>query len=152
MNLALERSSVGLGLRKIAQWITYDDFTDSGSTTGTLTMTKQLPAGAFYVGCKASVKTGFTGDTSAVMTVGKTSGEDEFSDGTSLNVYTAAEVGQEGEAPLEFLNSAASVYLVVTTATDFTLVTAGKMLLELFYLSTNPEISESYPLQIDESI
>ncbi len=152
INVQLERSPVGLGLRKIAQWIDYSDFTDSGSTTGTLTMTKQLPAGAFYIGCKASVKTGFTGDTSAVMTVGKTSGEDEFSDGTSLNIYTAADVGQEGEAPLEYLNSAASVYLVVTSATDFTLVTAGKMLLELFYLSTELELDESYPNKSFESL
>jgi hypothetical protein len=152
INLALERSPVGMGIRKIAQWVDYSDFTDSGSTTGTLTMTKQLPAGAFYIGCKASVKTGFTGDTSCTLKIGKTSGEDEFSDGTTLNIYTAAEVGEEGEAPLEFLNSAASVYLVATGASDWTLVTAGKMLVELFYLSTNPEISESYPPTIAETV
>lgn len=148
INPQLEMSPVGLGLRKIAQVIKYSDFTDGGSTAGNLTMTQQLPAGAFYIGCKATIKTGFTGDTSAVLAVGKTSGEDEFSDGTTLNVYTAGDVGQEGEAPLEFLNSAASVYLRLTSASDFTLVTAGEMLLELFYLSTEVELTAGYPPEL----
>lgn len=152
INLALERSPVGLGLRKISQWIDYSDFTDSGSTTGTLTMTQTLPAGSFYIGLKASVKTGFTGDTTCTLKAGKTSGEDEFTDGTTVNIYTAADVGQEGEAPLEYLGSATTVYLVATGAADWTSVSAGKMLVELFYLSTEPEITENYPLKIAESI
>jgi hypothetical protein len=149
INTQLELGPVGLGLRKIAQTIKVADFTDGGSTAGTLTLTPTLPAGAFFVGCKASVKTGFTGDTSAVLKVGKTSGEDEFCDGGTLNVYAAGDVGEEGEAPLEFLNSATTVYLQLTSASDFTLVTAGQMQLELFYLSTEVELTAGYPNKND---
>jgi hypothetical protein len=152
INLALERSPVGLGLRKISQWITYDDFTDSAGTTGTLTMTDQLPAGCFFLGTKVTVTTGFTGDTSCTLKAGKTSGEDEFTDGTTVNIYTTADVGEEGEAPLEFLASDTSVYLVATGAADWTSVSAGEMLVELFYFSTEPEISEHYPLKHASSI
>jgi len=147
INCDLERSAVGLGLRKIAQWIDASDFTDGGGTTGTLTMTEQLPAGSFYIGCKATVKSAFDDDTTCVLTVGKTSGEDEFSDGTSISLAAVADVGQEGEAPLEFLASDTSVYLVATSASDFTDVAEGdgKMLLELFYLSTEVELVDNYP-------
>lgn len=147
VNCELERSDVGLGLRKIAQWIDASDFTDGGSTTGTLTMAKTLPAGSFYLGCKASITSAFNDDTTCVLKVGKTSGEDEFSDGTTLNLATAADVGEEGEAPLEFLASATSVYLQFTSASDASLVIAGdgKMLLELFYFSTEVELNDQYP-------
>lgn len=141
VNTELERSPVGLGLRSIAQWVSYADFTDSGSTYGDLTLTRQLPVGAFVVGLRVKVTTGFTGDTSAVLTVGKTAGGDEFSDGTSVNVYTKAIVGESPEDPLEFIASAQSVYLRVTSASSFAAVTAGEMLVELFYLSTVPEIN-----------
>jgi hypothetical protein len=140
VNTELERSPVGLGLRSIAEWVSYDDFTDGAGTSGDFTMTRQLPAGAIVLGLRVKVTTGFTGDTSAVMTVGKTAGEDQYSDGTSVNVYTAATVGDSPEDPLEFNASAQSIYLRVTGAADFTSISAGKMLVELFYLSTVPEI------------
>ncbi len=153
LNLALERSPVGMGIRKISQWISYDDFTDS-TTTGSLTMTPKLPEGAFVLGTKVTVKTGFTGgtNTTAVMTVGKTSGEDEFSDGTSINVYTADVVGDSAEDPLEFLAAETTVYLQITVSADYTTISAGKALVEIFYLSTVPEITESYPNTVWESI
>jgi hypothetical protein len=153
MNLNLERSPVGMGIRKIAQWVTYDDFTDS-TTTGSLTMTPTLPEGAFVLGTKVTVKTGFTGgtNTTAVMTVGKSSGGDEFSDGTSINVYTADVVGDSAEDPLEFLAAETTVYLRITVNADYTTISAGKALVEIFYLSTVPEITESYPNTVWESI
>lgn len=144
VNQELERSPVGLGLRKIDQWISYSDFTDSTGTTGTLTLTKTLPAGAFYIGCKAKIVTGFTGDTSCTLAIGKTSGEDEFTDGTTLNIYTAATVGEIGEDQMEYLASDTTVYLVATGDDDWTSVSAGRLYLEMFYLSTEVEIENNY--------
>jgi len=144
VNAELEISPVGMGIGKISQWVEYTDLTDSG-TTGSLTMTQQLPAGAFHIGTKVTVKTGFTGDTSAVLTVGLSSGEDELTDGTSVNVYTAAVVGDTAEDPLAYQASAADVYLVVTTDSDFSDVSAGKMYVEVFYFSTVVELGKGHP-------
>lgn len=140
VNLELERSDIGLGLRSVSQTVEYDDFTDNEDTTGSLTMTNSLPEGAFVIGTKVTVTTGFTGDTSATLKVGKSDGEDEFSDGTTINVYTADVVGDSAEDPLEYLAADTSVYLQITSGSDFTSVTAGKMTVEVFYLSTAVEL------------
>lgn len=131
----------GIGLRSISRTLNASDFTDGGTTTGTYTWTSALPAGCFYIGCMADVTSALDDDTSAALVVGKTSGEDEFSDGTSVSLASVAKVGEEAEAPLEYLASATTVYLQITTATDFTLVYAGdgKFTLYLFYFSTVPE-------------
>jgi hypothetical protein len=130
----------GIGIRSVSLTLQASDFTDS-STTGAYTWTSALPAGCFYIGCKAVITSAFDDDTTATMTVGKTSGEDEFSDGASLNLAAVASVGQEGEAPLEYLASATTVYLLITSATDYTLVYNGdgEMTISLYYLSTVPE-------------
>lgn len=141
VNIELERSDVGLGLRSVKQTISYDDFTDNEDTTGSLTMTDSLPEGAFVIGTKVTVTTGFTGDTTATMTVGKSDGADEFSDGTSINIYTADVLGDSAEDPLEFLAADTSVYLKVTGSADFSSISAGEMVVEVFYLSTVIELS-----------
>ena len=129
--------AVGLGLQKSTLHLTPGIFTDS-TTTGKYTWEDALPAGCFYVGCTAVISSAFDDDTSAALTVGKSDTEDEFTDGTNISLATAGTVGEEGEAPLEFIATETDVYLVVTTATDFTLVAAGDgdAYLNLFYLKT----------------
>lgn len=131
----------GIGLRSAKLTLQASDFTDGGGTTGTYTWSSALPAGAIYIGCKAVVTSALDDDTSAALVIGKTSGEDEFSDGTSISLAAVASVGDSAEDPLEYLASATDVYLQITTATDFTLVYAGdgEFTLYLFYLSTVPE-------------
>lgn len=140
INYNLEKSPVGLGLRKITQTIKYTEFVDGGGAAGTLTMVSQLPAGAFLIGTKVTVKTAFIGDTSCVLKAGKTSGEDEFTDGTSINIFTAGTKGDSMEDPLEFLAAAASVYLQATSGSDWGLVTAGELTIDIYYLSTVVEL------------
>jgi hypothetical protein len=140
INYFLESSPVGLGLRRISQTVKYSDFTDGGSTAGTLTLTDQLPEGAIVVASRATIKTGFTGDTSAVLKLGKTSGEDEFTNGSTLNLYAADVVGIKAETAMEYLNAATTVYAQLTSATDFTLVTAGEAVIDIYYLSTVAEL------------
>jgi hypothetical protein len=106
---------------------------------------KAIPVGAFVIGSKVTIVTGFTGDTTAVLTIGKTAGEDEFTDGTNVNVLAAGIVGDSVEDPMEFIASATDVVCQITGASDFGLITAGKMLVEVFYMSTNPELVEDYP-------
>jgi hypothetical protein len=154
INVNMERSPVGMGIRKVSQWVSYDDFTDNASTGGTLTLTQSLPEGAFVIGSKVTVTEGFTGgtNTTAVMTIGKTSGEDEFTDGTSVNVYAADVVGDTAEDVLEYLAAETDVYLVITVSADWTTIDTGKALVEVFYLSTVVELTESYPNKYTESI
>jgi len=159
INLAMERSPVGMGIRKVAQWVTYDDFTDGGSTDGTLALTNTIPAGSFIIGSKVRVVTGFTGDTTCVLDIGDGSDADLFSF-TTHNIYTAADNLVEAadgaaagtERGIVAVGSTTTITLTATGASDWTLVTAGKMLVEIFYLSTNPEFTEKYPNQLDERI
>jgi hypothetical protein len=146
VNLDLERSPVGLGLRKVGQWVTYDQFTDGGGAAGTLSLSKQIPAGSFVIGSKVKVTTGFTGDTTAVMDVGISGDADRFSLTThnvlavASNLLENADAGAGGAAGLDLVTSDTTVVLTVTGASDFGLITAGKLYVEVFYLSTNPEI------------
>lgn len=151
VNLELERSPVGMGIRKIDQIVLYSDFTDGGSTAGTLTMKNQIPAGSFVIGSKVKVVTGFTGDTTCVMDVGN-SGDDDAYSFTTHNIYTAATNLLEnadasgggtytGFVPV---TTATSVILTATSGSDWGLVTAGRMYVEVFYLSTNAEVTEKY--------
>jgi hypothetical protein len=146
VNLDLERSPVGLGLRKVGQWVTYDQFTDGAGASGTLNLSKQIPAGSFVIGSKVKVTTGFTGDTTAVMDVGNASDEDRYSLTThnvlaaASNLLENADVGASGAAGLDPTTSDTTVKLTITGASDFGLITAGKLYVEVFYLSTNPEV------------
>jgi len=155
VNLELERSGVGLGLRKVAQWVDYSDFTDGGSAAGTLSLTATIPAGSFVLGSKVRVTTGFTGDTTCTLDVGTASDTDLFSY-TTHNILAAADNLVEGAdsssggttgTGLAPVATETTVLLTATGASDWGLVTAGKMLVEVYYLSTNPEIESDYPFQ-----
>jgi hypothetical protein len=156
VSLDLERSPVGVGIRKIGQWVTYDQFTDGGGAAGTLALTKKIPAGSFVFGSKAKVTEGFTGDTTAVMDIGDGSDADLFSQ-TTHNVLAVADNLVEGadEAAagagrgIVALASETTVTLTVTGASDFGLITAGKMYVEVFYFSTNPEIVDKVQTRYD---
>jgi len=144
-NFELEQSVIGMGIRKVAQVVNYDDLTDGLGTDGDITLTKQIPAGAFVIGTKVTVVTGFTGDDTAVMTVGKSAGADEYTDGTSVSVLAAGKVGDSAEDPNEYNAAAQSVYCRITGNADFTSITAGKLYVEVFYLSTEPELEDNVP-------
>jgi len=153
VNNELERSGVGLGIRKIAQWVSYGDFTDGGGTDGTLALTDTIPAGSFIFGTKVKVVTGFTGDTTCVMDIGDGSDADLFSY-TTHNIYTAADNLVEGcdsssggstGTGIVPVTSETTVTLTTTSGSDWGAVTAGRMLVEVFYFSTNVEATDSYP-------
>ena len=151
VNLELERSPVGMSIRKVCQRVLYSDFTDGASTAGTLNLTKTIPAGSFVIGSKVNVVTGFTGDTTCVLDIGNSSDDDAYSF-TTHNIYTAADnlvevadaVTGGTSASLVPVASATTILLTATSGTDWTLVTAGEMFVEVFYLSTNAEPVEYY--------
>ena len=153
VNNQLERGGVGMGIRKVAQWVSYGDFTDGGSTDGTLNLTDTIPAGSFVLGTKVKVTTGFTGDTTCVLDIGNSSDADAYSY-TTHNIYTAADNLVEGAdsssggttgTGLAPIASATTVKLTATGASDWGNVSAGTMLVEVYYLSTNVEGQDNYP-------
>lgn len=161
VNLDLERSPVGLGLRKVGQWVEAGDFTDGGSAVGTLVLSKQIPAGSFVFGSKVKVTTGFDAGGTAVMDIGDGSDDDLFST-TTHNIEDAADNLVEGvDAKVSSpdgayngivpISSDTSITLTVTEGGgDFTLIgTTGKMFVEVFYFSTNPEIVDPTQTRYD---
>lgn len=146
-NAAMQRAQVGtlLGnlesgtagvLRKFSQTVTYDQFTDGGGASGTFTLTAgSIPAGATVLYSAVSAITGFTGDTSAVITIGDGTDADRYNTGTP-SVFTTAANGISVGAPSGVVYHAAakSVVLTVTSAIDFGAISAGSVTVSLYYL------------------
>lgn len=144
----LELNHVGMGIRKVAQLVRYSDFTDDGSDAhGDLELDKQIPAGSFIIGTKVTIKTGFSGDTTAVLKVGASADDDEWSGNTTIDVLSAARNLLAGDG-LKAISTAATVYLTVTGGSDFSDIAAGLMLVEVFYLSTNVELTDDQPTEV----
>lgn len=121
----------------IEQTVDYDDFTDGGSTVGTLVMTDSVPAGAILLGSKVTVAAGFAGDTSAALTIGDGSDVDRYNTGTP-SVFATAASGIQTGAPSgnKLLTSANAPTLTVTSGSDFTSVSAGTMTVRIYYIAT----------------
>jgi hypothetical protein len=119
-------------LRALVETVAYGDFTDGGSTSGTVNLSNTLPAGAKPLGGKVVVSTGFTGDTSAALDVGTAGDPDAFVD--NVDVLSADTVwGAASDESL--LLAETTVQVTVTGAADFTSVSAGVATIYVFYLA-----------------
>ncbi len=150
VNVELERSSVGMGIRKVSQDISYSDFTDAG-TTGTLTLTDSIPAGSFVIGSKVTVKTAFTGTSVSTCTlaIGDGGDADCYSGNTTHSIFTVTTAAAQRvlaafittDAGMNAEAAANSILLVATESTaDWSIISAGEMTVEVFYFSTNLEL------------
>jgi hypothetical protein len=115
------------------------DFTDNaGTATGFKDMATQLPAYSQVLGWETDTKTGFGGDTSAVIQVGIAGTLAKFSAVTTVSVYTAIRGGcQSPVASNNFLLAATTVRATITGAADFTTIAtaaAGELDLKMRYL------------------
>ena len=93
-----------IGDSEKARYVTYQqsvaiaDFTDGGSTTGTLALTASIPAGALYVSSLITAIIGFAGDTTATIQIGDGSDVDRYTTGTPT-VFTTAAAGVDLGVP-----------------------------------------------------
>jgi len=155
VSLDLERSPVGVGIRKVGQWVEFGDFTDGGGADGTLNLNKQIPAGSFVFGSKVTVTEGFSGDTTAVLNVGNSGDDDAYSLTThdilsvAANLLEAADSQAAGDGGFSLVTSDTTVLLTISGSSDYGLITAGKMFVEVLYLSTNPEIVDASQTRYD---
>lgn len=117
----------------IRQTVLFSQFTDGGSTVGTKTLTEQIPAGAFVRQTLLHNVTGFTGNTSAVLTVGDGTDVDRYNTGTPSVFTTAVAIDMGVPSGTKIHVTAATVTLTVTSATDFTSVSAGALTISIFY-------------------
>ncbi len=146
VNFELESGSVGMGIRKVSQEISYSDFTDANGT-GTLTMTDSIPAGSFVLGSKITVKTGFTGGGSAcTLKIGDATDNDAYS-GASTHAIVAAATNLVkaafivSDCGMNAEGADNDILLVATDSNnDWSEVSAGNMTVEVFYLSTVLEL------------
>lgn len=125
----------GMELVSYSETITRAQFTDGGSTSGTKALNVTIPAGAIFARSMITDLTGFTGDTSATAIIGNTGGDtDRYNTGTP-SVFTTATQGIDLGAPSGTLWHTAAVVptVLVTSAADFTNVTAGQMTVTLFW-------------------
>lgn len=127
----------GVQICKITETVLFSQFTDGGSTAGTYDLQSKIPVGALYLGTAVTaVGAGFAGDTSAVMTIGDGSDVDRYNTST-INVFATAAAGIAAGIPSGTLYHAAAIApkLTVTSATDFTSVSAGSVTVEMYYLT-----------------
>jgi hypothetical protein len=127
----------GASLVKITETVAFGAFTDGGSTSGTYDITAgTLPVGSVFLKSAVTAVTGFAGDTSAVLTIGDGTDADRYNTGTP-DVFSTIAAGIDVGAPsgLALAVVADTITLTVTSATDFTSVSAGSLTVEFYYLT-----------------
>lgn len=142
VNTELERSMVGMGINKVAQWLDHSDFVDS-TQNGRLTLAQAIPAGAFLLGTRIRVEEALAGGDTSTLDVGTAAGGAQIL--AAADISSVAIVGGPAVTPLQFISSAATIHVEINESTDWDNITAGRFLVEIFYLSTATELNKGYP-------
>jgi hypothetical protein len=122
------------GVGVFQQRFTFSEFTDGGSTVGTLALTGTIPAGALVHRSTLFNLTGFTGDTSATIQIGDGSDADRYSTGTP-SVFTTAvqlDVGAVSGTAVH-VTAVSTVTVTITSGSDWGAVVAGAATLRIYY-------------------
>lgn len=123
-----------LGLHCVQQRVSYADFTDGGSTSGTLALTEKIPAGAWVQQTILLDVTGFTGDTSATIQVGDGTDVDRYSTSTPSVFTTAVAIDVGVPSGTKVHTAEKTVTITITSGSDFTSVVAGAFTIRIYYL------------------
>ena len=123
-------------VKKLHATIAFGDMTQV-TTTLTYEFTEDIPIGAIVLRCALSAPlVGFAGDTSATVTVGDGSDVDRYMAGTP-NVFADIAGGLDLGAPagVYYHAAAKTPTVIVTTNADASNVTAGSMIVEIYYVT-----------------
>lgn len=112
--------------------ITRSQFTDGGSTAGTYQAQFELPVGFYVERSQLLDVTGFTGDTSAAITVGDGSDVDRYNTGTPSVFATISRLDLGAASGTRFIATANRPTITVTSGADFTNVSAGTLTLRVY--------------------
>ena len=117
----------------ITETVTRAQFTDGGAAAGTKNLSTQIPAGAFVTRAYLLDVTGFTGNTSAVITIGDGTDVDRYNTGTPSVFATATAINLGAPSGEQIHTAAKTVTVTVTGGSDFTAIAAGQMTVRIFY-------------------
>lgn len=132
----LAASPAAPGIAKISQTVLASEFTDGGGASGTLALSTQIPAGAIFLHSRVLVNVAFSGDTSAVLTIGDGSDVDRYNTGTP-SVFTTGQKDMGNPSGARDHTAAATVTLTITSDSDFgTVNSAGSLTVDLYYIAT----------------
>lgn len=123
------------GVLIISETVLVSQFTDGGGTSGTFALTKKIPAGAFALQAVLVNVTGFTGNTSAVITVGDGSDVDRYNTGTPSVFTTAAAIDLGVPSGTKIHTAETTITITITGGTDFTAITAGQLTIRIYLLN-----------------
>lgn len=118
----------------VSQSLVFGDFTDNADATGYVDITTILPGLAIPLGWKAVISAGFAGNTTAVMQVGIAGDLNKFSGATTASCLYAAVVAAPANNDALLSATAETIRVTVTGGTDFTAITAGSMVVTLYYV------------------
>lgn len=130
---------VGHGAGIMTSEITLDHamMTDSGGATGTYVWTGAIPAYSMPLGLYTETLETYTA--AITLKAGASAAQDEYTNGTTATITSAAaKTLTKYESLGGVVTSLATVYITLTHGSDWTLVTAGKVLIRLIYIATRP--------------
>ena len=107
--------------------ILYSQFTDGEGAAGTYQVQFQLPVDFRILRCDIVNVTGFSGDTTAVVTVGDGSDADRLNTGTPSILSTATALQMGVPSGSEVVTTAFYPTITVTGASDWGNVSAGQL-------------------------
>ena len=116
----------------IEEYVQRSQFTDGGSTAGTYQLKSAIPIGAQVIVSLVTQLTGFTGDTSAVITVGDGSDVDRYNTGTPSVFATISRLDLGVASGTRFIATANRPTITVTSGADFTSVSAGALSIRVY--------------------
>lgn len=122
---------------KLTETVGYAAFTDNANATGQFDLTAgNIPIGATLIASAVTAITGFTGDTTATMTIGDGTDVDRYNTGT-LDVFTTLANGIATGVPsgVQYHDAAKTPRLTVTGGADFTSISAGSVTVEYYYIT-----------------
>lgn len=119
----------------LSETVTRAAMTDNANTTGYKDFAGTIPAGALVLRVEADVKTAFIGDTSAVVQVGKSGSLAIFTADTAQSIFTTGVKGSAAPVATQYVNSATTPRVTVTSAADFTSVSAGEVDVKILYIA-----------------
>lgn len=121
------------GMHVIQQTVSYADFTDSESTTGTLVLTEGIPVGAYVVKTVLLNVAGWVTVTTLTIQVGDGTDADRYSTGTPSIATDAVALDLGAVSGLPEHIAAKSVTITLTEDDDFTDITAGSFTIRIYY-------------------
>ena len=112
--------------------VLYSQFTDGGSTAGTYQVGFELQVGFFVEAAFVTQVTGFTGDTSAAITVGDGSDVDRYNAGTPTVFTTISGLYLGVPSGTRVIATANKPTITVTSGADWGSVTAGQLDIRIY--------------------